>query len=67
MNSFVELVNDLIKLLSGQFGPEAINIILHPVIPLKPLCALGSLNSQIAILLDLYSIPLLVSGKLDQL
>ena len=67
MNGFVELVDDLVKLLPVQFGPEAVDITLRLLMPLEPLRALGGLRGRIAALLDLRSVPLPASGELDQL
>jgi hypothetical protein len=39
MDRFVEVVDDLVKLLPGQLGPEAVGVTLCLMVPRKPLCA----------------------------
>jgi hypothetical protein len=59
----VEFVDDLVNLHPGQLGPEAIELTLRLIISLEQLRALSSLDSRVAALLDLRSIPFPALGE----
>ena len=66
VDGFIELVNGLIKQLTAQLSLKTVNLTLRLSMSPKILCVLYCLNSRI-VLLNLYSIPLLVTEETNYL